>query len=278
MHHLRTLSRQAVLVVLLTAFASAPVHAAPEPELMSMWDASDESNRQDVDHAAWDGILKTYLDAGHESGINRFDYAGLKASGEDMDRLRNYLLALTGLDPRTRSRDVQMAYWINLYNALTVWVVTQDYPVDSIRDIKSGLITFGPWERELVTVAGQSLTLDNIEHNILRPIWKDARIHYAVNCASIGCPNLAADAYRADNLEALLEQGAREYINHPRGARVEGGELEVSSIYEWFQVDFGGNVGGVLAHLRNYANPELAASLAGFDDFDHDYDWDLNAP
>ena len=265
-------------MLLLIVFVGPPVQAAAVPELLPMWDASDESNQEDFDHSAWDELLKTHLDATHESGINLFDYAGLRASAADMERLKNYLLSQTALDPRMRSRDVQMAYWINLYNALTVWVVVNDYPVDSIKDIKSGLFIFGPWQRELITVAGQSLTLDNIEHNILRPIWKDPRIHYAVNCASLGCPNLAEDAYRADNLEALLEKGAREYINHPRGAQVRDGELHLSSIYEWFQVDFGDSLDGVIAHLQKYANPELFNALRQVEEFHHDYDWKLNAP
>ena len=265
-------------MLLLIVLIGPPAQAAALPELLPMWDASDESNQEDFDHSAWDELLKIHLDATHESGINLFDYAGLKASAADMERLKNYLLSQTALDPRTRSRDVQMAYWINLYNALTVWVVVNDYPVDSIKDIKSGLFIFGPWQRELITVAGQSLTLDNIEHNILRPIWKDPRIHYAVNCASLGCPNLAEDAYRADNLEALLEKGAREYINHPRGAQVRDGELHLSSIYEWFQVDFGDSLDGVIAHLQKYANPELFNALRQVEEFHHDYDWKLNAP
>ena len=265
-------------MLLLIVVIGPPAQAAALPELLPMWDASDESNQEDFDHSAWDELLKTHLDTIHESGINLFDYAGLRASAADMERLKNYLLSQTALDPRTRSRDVQMAYWINLYNALTVWVVVNDYPVDSIKDIKSGLFIFGPWQRELITVAGQSLTLDNIEHNILRPIWKDPRIHYAVNCASLGCPNLAEDAYRADNLEALLEKGAREYINHPRGAQVRDGELHLSSIYEWFQVDFGDSLDGVIAHLQKYANPELFNALRQVEEFHHDYDWKLNAP
>ena len=171
-----------------------------------------------------------------------------------------------------------MAYWINLYNALTVFVVVGRYPVDSIKEIKSSLIKFGPWDKELITVQGQKLTLDQIEHGILRPIWRDPRIHYAVNCASIGCPNLAAEAYRSDNLERLLEQGAKEYVNHPRGVSVEDGKLLVSSIYDWYKEDFGDTDAGVLAHLKKYAAPDLVALLDRYDSFDDGYDWTLNAP
>ena len=269
---------QTLLIAMIGVVFAHQLQAAAPPELIPMWNASNEANTEDIDHSSWDELVKKHLDDQHESGISRFDYAGLKASPQDLDRLKTYMLTLTALDPRDYARDIQMAYWINLYNALTVWVVTNDYPVESIKDIKSGMFTFGPWERELITVAGESLTLDNIEHNVLRPIWKDPRIHYAVNCASLGCPNLSIDAYRADNLEALLEKGARDYINHDRGAQILDDELQVSSIYEWFQVDFGDSVEGVFAHLRSYANPELAEALSNLDEFDHDYDWKLNAP
>ena len=99
-----------------------------------------------------------------------------------------------------------------------------------------------------------------------------------MNCASLGCPNLATQAYRPDNLEALLEQGATEYINHPRGARATADGLLVSSIYDWFQEDFGGTDAGVLTHLKRYATPELAEPLDRYTDFDDEYDWSLNAP
>ena len=99
-----------------------------------------------------------------------------------------------------------------------------------------------------------------------------------MNCASLGCPNLAPEAYRSDNLERLPEQGARDYVNHPRGVTVQGDRLLVSSIYEWFKVDFGGSDEGVFAHLKRYAAPELAKALDGYDHFDHDCDWSLNKP
>ena len=105
-----------------------------------------------------------------------------------------------------------------------------------------------------------------------------ARFHYGVNCAGLGCPNLAPEAYRSDNLERLPEQGARDYVNHPRGVTVQGDRLLVSSIYEWFKVDFGGTDKGVFAHLKRYAAPELAKALDGYDRFDHDCDWSLNRP
>ena len=122
-----------------------------------------------------------------------FDYAAVTQA--DRTALKTYLKDLQAVRVTTLPRRAQMPFWINLYNALTVEVILDNYPVKSIRDIKSGLFSSGPWSTELVRVEGHDLSLDDIEHEILRPIWKDKRIHYAVNCASIGCPNLAAKAY-----------------------------------------------------------------------------------
>jgi hypothetical protein len=121
------------------------------------------------------------------------------------------------------------------------------------------------------------VSLDDIEHRILRPIWKDPRTHYSVNCASLGCPNLPAQAFTSSNLEQLLDDGARAYVNHPRGARVENGRLTVSSIYVWFAPDFGSGDAGVIAHLKQYAEPALKKKLGSVDRIaDDEYDWALN--
>lgn len=120
------------------------------------------------------------------------------------------------------------------------------------------------------------MRLDDIEHRILRPIWMDPRIHYAVNCASIGCPNLQAQAFTAKNAQGLLTKAAREYVNHPRGVRIGDDLLILSSIYVWFEPDFSAN-GGLIGHLRRYADPTLAGKLDGRDGpDDHEYDWRLN--
>jgi hypothetical protein len=155
----------------------------------------------------------------------------------------------------------------------------QPYPVASIRDIDISPDWFsnGPWNAKLRAIEGEAVSLNDIEHRILRPIWRDPRIHYGVNCASIGCPNLRAQAFTAANAEALLASGARDYVNHPRGARIEDGRLIVSSAYVWFAEDFGGDDAGVIAHLRRYARPELRAALAEVDEIgDFVYDWRLN--
>lgn len=225
-----------------------------------------------VDHTAWDAFLSRYL-APSQDGVNRVRYAA--AAGEDPMLLRTYLAALQKVDPASLGRDEQMAFWINLYNAATVDLILQKPSVKSIRDL--GALTLGPWDKKIVTVASSRMSLNNIEHGILRPIWKDVRIHYAVNCASIGCPNLAPRAYTGANLEAMLEEAATGYINHPRGfARIDG-KLVASSIFNWYAEDWGTQA-DILAHARQYARSETTALLAGATQIDSfDYNWALNA-
>lgn len=273
-------ARDRIMLGLLgVALLAGVAKAAPGSELLSAWQASVETNAESIDHSAWQGILDTYLTS-HPSGINRFDYAALKANAEDAARLAGYLTSLQELDPRHYSRQEQQAYWINFYNALTVRVVVGAYPVDSIRDIYQGWLPLGPWDDVHAEVAGMPLTLNNIEHGILRPIWRDPRIHYAVNCASHGCPNLSPTVYTAANTETQLEAGARAYINHPRGASfVDDDFLLISSIYEWYVEDFGGTEKTVIDHLMQYAEEELAARLKTFSgSIDYEYDWNLNTP
>ncbi|MDE2661978.1 MAG: DUF547 domain-containing protein [Gemmatimonadota bacterium] len=245
------------------------------------WDEHDPANTARLDHGEWQALLDAYLITDDPSGVTLVDYAKLRANTADRARLAGYIDYLQGLDPRQYAKDVQMAYWINLYNAVTLRVVVDEYPVASIKDIHEGLIPgTGPWRDIHASVAGHPLTLDNIEHDILRPIWRDARIHYGVNCASIGCPNLAPEPYTAENLERLLDQAARDYVNHPRGVTLrDQASAVVSSIYFWYQEDFGDSEAGVLEHLRKYAEGDLAERLRDFDgSLDHDYDWSLNAP
>src|SRR5262249_29757114 len=176
-------------------------------------------------------------------------------------------------------RREQFAYWVNLYNAATLRIVLDHYPVKSIRDISLGgaLFQVGPWGAKVVTVKGERLSLDDIEHRILRPLWRDARVHYVVNCASIGCPDMPPAPLTGANAEAVLETAARGYINHPRGALTQNGRLVVSSLYRWYREDFGGSDAGVLAHLRRYALPPLAAEFSRVSAIDrYEYDWSLN--
>lgn len=252
-------------------------YAASGPRSAFSTHAGDDA--ADADHGSWTGLLQRFV-TGAPDGVARVDYRSFLSQGRaDLSR---YLDLLQSIDVRSLSRAGQVAYWSNLYNAKTVDIVLSHYPVKSIRDIDLGggllaVFSGGPWSAKLVRVAGWDLSLDDIEHEILRPIFKDARIHYALNCASIGCPNLGQSALTAATLEPTLDRAAAAYVNHPRGVQLDHAGLTVSSIYDWFAEDFGDGVPGVLRHIRRYASAELrrtlsaATGIAGYA-----YDWSLN--
>lgn len=263
----------AAIAVLGLSFAAG---AAPNSEPWPRWEAHDPKSTTAVDHGAWDRFLQRNVTAGAD-GINRVGYG--RTAPEDRAALDGYVEALAATPVSRLSRPEQLAYWINLYNALTVQLVHRHHPVASIRDIgiSPGLFSIGPWGRKLTEVEGEKLSLDDIEHRILRPIWRDPRIHYAVNCAAVGCPNLQPAAFTAATTISLLDEAARAFVNHPRGVSFDGASLVVSSIYHWFKDDFGGTDEGVIAHLKTFAAPalrgrlETVSRIAG-----HDYDWRLN--
>ncbi|MGH6934177.1 MAG: DUF547 domain-containing protein [Dongiaceae bacterium] len=266
-----------ILIALAMVLTLAPAAmAAPKAELWPRWQAHVPGATAAIDHGAWDRFLSAYVVPGADS-VNRVRYGKVGASHRRA--LDTYIAALAATPIDQYDRPEQRAFWINLYNALTVKLVLDRYPIASIRDIdiSPGLFDDGPWGKKLVMIVGERLSLDDIEHRILRPIWRDPRLHYALNCAALGCPNLQPRAFTAANGEAMLDAAARDFVNHPRGARVEGNRLIVSRIYDWFVDDFGGDATGVLTHLRRYASTELLQRLTRHDDIDdHDYDWLLN--
>ncbi|MCK8601851.1 DUF547 domain-containing protein [Desulfoferrobacter suflitae] len=260
---------------------TAPVDAAPRAELWAKWNSYDASSPTRVDHSSWGRFLQDYLVTDDPSGVNLVRYS--KVTESDRKELTAYLGRLQQVKVTGLNRAEQKAYWINLYNALTVRVILDHYPVKSIRDIKPssgllGLFAGGPWKAKLIQVEGEKISLDDIEHRILRPIWRDNRVHYAVNCASIGCPNLQPKPLTAENTESVLNKAARDYINHPRGVTVVSSDKFIlSSIYDWFREDFGGSRDAVLKHLKQYAGPSLTRQLENFQGkIDYQYDWTLN--
>ena len=220
----------------------------------------------------WTRLLDTYVTESAD-GVNRVDYEALAASKADRAALDAYI---AGFETRDLSGtgDAEFAAWANLYNAVTVRHILDRYPLDSIRD---GYVFGGPWKKVSVSVNGNDVSLDAIEHDILRPRFDDPRVHYAINCASYGCPNLPTRAWTADTLDTDLDAAAHAYINHPRGVSVSSRGLTVSSIYKWFQVDFGGSKDGVINHLLEYAEPALAEKIRTNPKIrGYEYDWSLN--
>lgn len=265
-----------VTFVACTGFGSGERLFAPSADLWKRWQTHNSASTAVIDHGLWDRLLKKLVVPGRD-GLTLFRYGAV--SQTDRQALSQYVASLTALPIGRYNRAEQKAYWINLYNALTAKIVLEHYPVKSIRDIdiSPGFFADGPWGKKLVTVEGEKLSLNDMEHRILRPIWRDNRVHYAVNCASIGCPNLQAMAYRGSTLETMLESAATAYIKSPRGVAIVGDAVTVSKIYDWFIADFGHNEKSVLAHLTKYAAPALRKQLSAIGNIeDVAYDWRLN--
>lgn len=241
-----------------------------------------EMNSKTSPHANWTAILQKYVSAPDAVGLTHFDYAGLKGSAADTAKLQGYIADLGATNPDTLSRDEAIAYYANLYNALTIDLIIQNYPLNSIRKAKtyngkkvSGLL--GPWKKVETTINGQTVSLDDVEHQILRVKYPSPYVHYMVNCASVGCPNLLDEAWEASSYEAVRKQAASDYINSPRGVVITPKGLKVSSIYKWFKEDFGGSKETVLEHIREYADADLAAAIdGGAKIVDYGYDWSVN--
>ena len=271
------ISHKVILLWLSAIFIAAFTNISSATETKN-WLTSNETNTTAIDHQSWQLILNKYLISNDPSGVNLFDYK--QVSSKDKKTLEKYLISLQERDPRSYNKAEQKAYWINLYNALTVQLILNNYPVESITKLGNTFFSFGPWDDDAAGIAGITLSLNDIEHKILRPIFKDPRIHYAVNCASYSCPNLSGQAYTSSNTDQLLNDGAFEYINHPRAVKFDGDDLLLSSIYDWYLIDFGDNTTSLLNHLKQYASDSLKKKLMSFDvesdDIDHHYNWQLN--
>ncbi len=240
------------------------------------WQAINNKTTTAINHHDWQVLLTKYVST-PQDGINRFNYSAVTT--EDNVRLEKYLSSLQSIDPRDYSFLEQKAYWINLYNAITVQLVLKEYPVRSILFVGKSFLPKGPWDLKVANIAGKQLSLNDIEHRILRPIWQDYKIHFAVNCASLGCPNLQTTAFTGPNITLLLNNAAKDYINHPRGLRFEKNTLILSSIFKWYRSDFGKDEKAVIKELKQYLKRETSKQLENFNGtVKYKYNWKLNSP
>ncbi|MCC6411567.1 MAG: DUF547 domain-containing protein [Saprospiraceae bacterium] len=244
------------LFLRLAIFAQTPLMIPPAPPV------------KPPSHERWDALLKKHV---REDG--RVDYRGFQRDSQELNR---YLKTLeyTPPDSEAWTTHEQMAYWINAYNAFTIQLVIRHYPVESIKDIKRG-VTFvnTVWDIKFIRIGGKSYDLNNIEHGILRKDFKDARIHAALNCASVSCPPLRREAFTATNLHQQLDAAMRSFVNDPARNRIAAGKAEISEIFKWFDGDFVRDAGSVKAYINRYAKSPVGdkTSLNYLP-----YDWNLN--
>jgi hypothetical protein len=227
-----------------------------------------EVESRPVTHEIWDSLLQKHVAA---DGFVRY-----KDMIQDSARLNRYLHLLESAHPSDKnwSRAEQMAYWINAYNAYTVQLIIRNYPVESIKDIRRGLAFVNSvWDIKFIKIQGYTYDLNNIEHNILRPVFKDARIHAAINCASYSCPRLRNEAFTAEKLETQLEESMRSFVNDPLRNQITPEKARVSEIFKWFRGDFERDAGSLRAYLKRYAQtpPGETTDISFID-----YQWSLN--
>ena len=242
------------------------------------------------DHTPWDRVLKRFV-----TEASRVDYAALKADSGDLD---HYVAAIEARSPVSHpadfsSRESQLAYWINAYNAFTMQSVVEHWPTKSVRDI--GFLPYSFFWRQKFTAGGKRYTLNNIENDFLRKHLQEPRIHFAIVCASNSCPKLQREAFTEENTERLLEAAASFFVNESRNLRIdrERNRVTVARIYTFFNEDFedyarehGQSPLGhaLLDYIWIYANEEHRAALQSLHDpkvDDFAYDWgvnDVNAP
>ena len=266
-----TLIKQLNSLIFGLMLVSITAMAAPSQDYWGFWDKSKQSNFTRIDHSAWSSILGKYVIDNHSSGVNRFRYSAVTAASQKI--LARYLGDLENIDLRKYNRREQHAYWLNLYNALMVRLVLDHYPVKSINEID------GAMDNALVRVAGKHLSLNDIEHRILIPIWKDHKTHFGISCASVSCPNVLTQAFTSSNVNPMLEKAGHDYINHARGVYLKNGKMQASSMFNWYREDFAKDDKTMLKVFAHYADDRLALYLLGFQgEIDYVYDWSLNAP
>lgn len=270
------MSKLTYLLILLLFCINTAFATAEHKSLWERWEAYEPLSHKTIDHHIWQDFLTRHVKE-QKNGLSYIDYP--KISNAEALQLNNYIWQMSQVIIDEYNRREQLAYWINLYNALVVKTVLDHFPTPSINDINisPGLFREGPWNAKLIKVEETPLSLNDIENRILRPIWNDPRIHYALNYAAISSPNIQKTAFTASNLDVLLNKGAREYINSLRAVQVIAGKLVTSSLFTWFMSDYGMDEEDVIAHISYYAKPKLHDSLRGKHHIDKTvFNWHLN--
>jgi Protein of unknown function, DUF547. len=226
-----------------------------------------QSTSQPVTHELWDSLVKTHVS---EAGVVNYD-----GFVQDKAKLQNYLDLISKAHPNETNwtRNEQLAYWLNAYNAFTVKLIVDDYPIKSIKNVKKGIPFINTvWDIKFIKIEGAKYDLNNIEHGIIRPKFKDPRIHFAANCAAISCPRLRNEAYTAEKLDSQLDDQARYFLRNLGKNNITAEQVKLSKILKWYGGDFD-EYGGVRKFVNDYGPHTFANSV----DIEYlDYLWPLN--
>lgn len=217
------------------------------------------AQKEVADHQIWDQLLQKYV-----SAEGKVDYKGFKADPV----FARYLSVIQNTKVSDSwTKEQKMAFWINAYNAFTIKLITDNLPIESITKLDK------PWDKPFIRIGSATLSLNDIEHKKLREVFKDPRIHFAVNCASFSCPVLLNKAFTAANLETELDKLARRFVNDPLRNKISGDTAQISKIFEWYADDFGGTA-NFITYLNKYAAKPINknARITYME-----YNWSLNS-
>ena len=262
-----------LLAILASFFVSASSRA--EETAGQQWPANQQVSMDSIDHQVFDKLLKKYV---NKDG--RVNYQAWHASTVDRKMLTDYLASLSRASANTPAqRNAQLAYWINSYNAVTIEGIMRVYPTTSIRKHTSKIGGYNIWKDLKLIVGDNKINLEDIENKILRKM-NEPRIHFAIVCASIGCPRLMNEAYMPNTLDQQLVTNTKDFFSRSQNLQVDTNakQVKLSKILEWYGTDFGADVGTQIAVLQKYwpAADVQAIAAGGYSVGYLPYDWDLN--
>lgn len=257
---------QKSLIILFIGFIILLSSCGPLLNLANKEVKLDPSESKPVSHIKWSELLQKHVRDG------KLDYQGVI---KDSILLNEYLKVLSSALPNDDnwSRDEQFAYWVNAYNAFTVKLIVDNYPVNSIKDIKKGVPFVNTvWDIKFITIENQQFDLNNIEHGILRRKFKDPRIHFAVNCASISCPALLDQAFTAKNLNQQLDSATKAFLYDKSKNNIDPNKPSLSQIFTWYKPDFTDDQ-TIIEFVNKFIENPISNSVKVSKT---EYDWNLN--
>ncbi len=210
------------------------------------------------DYKSWDTFLKKYVSASGD-----VDYKSIKANKKELEAITKTFSATTVLT--SWSKNDQLAFWINAYNVFTIDLVVNHYPIKSIQNLDGGKT----WDVKRIEIGGKKYSLNNIENDIIRPQFKDARIHFAVNCAAKSCPPILNGAFFSKSLDEQLDAVTKKFISNTKYQNITSGKMTLSKIFDWYKIDFG----DIAAFINKYSTIKVNKNTAIVY---KDYDWSLN--
>jgi hypothetical protein len=222
-----------------------------------LWSIGQTSEAQ-PDYKSWDTFLKKYV-----STTGEVDYKSIKSNKKELDAITKIFSATSVLP--SWSKNDQLAFWINAYNAFTIDLIINNYPLKSIQGLDGGK----PWDVKRINIGGKKYSLNNIENDIIRPQFKDARIHFAVNCAAKSCPPILNGAFFGKTIDTQLDEVTKKFINNKKYQTITSSNITLSKIFDWYGADFG----DIVTFINKYSNVKVnkSATIAY-----KDYDWALN--